>query len=75
MMENKIKEVMADVFDIDAASINEKSSIDTIDNWESLTHLNFIMSLEETFEITIEDEEIEKMISFLTIKEIIQIKL
>jgi len=75
MMENRIKEVMSDVFDIDAAQINEQSSIDTLENWESLTHLNFIMSLEEAFDISIEDEEMEKMIDFPTIKHIIENKL
>jgi acyl carrier protein len=57
-MENRIKKVMSDVFDIDIESINNDSSPDNIENWDSLKHMNLIVALEEEFEIEFDDEAI-----------------
>ena len=43
----KIKNVMSAVFSIDADSINENSSPDNIEEWDSLRHLNLAVALED----------------------------
>jgi len=72
-MENRIKKVMSDVFDIDIESINNDSSPDNIENWDSLKHMNLIVALEEDFNIEFDDKDIENLLNFqlinLTIKE------
>jgi len=35
-MESRIKNVMAAVFEIDIEEINEETSTDSIDNWDSI---------------------------------------
>ena len=44
--EQKLKEIIASVFKVDASSINNETSPDTIENWDSLNHLNLVLALE-----------------------------
>jgi len=73
-MENRIKNVMAAVFGISIEDINEESSPDSIDNWDSLNLMNLVVSLEEEFDIEFDDDEIVEMLNFKLIVEIIKEK-
>ena len=73
-MENRIKNVMAAVFEISIEDINEESSPDSIDNWDSLNLMNLVVSLEEEFDIEFDDDEIVEMLNFKLIVEIIKEK-
>lgn len=73
-MEDKIKSVLAAVFGIDQNEISDESSYETIASWDSLTHMNMISALEETFEVHFEDEEILEMINFRSVRETVQAK-
>jgi acyl carrier protein len=74
-MESRIKNVMAAVFEIDIEDINEESSPDSIDNWDSLNLMNLVVSLEEEFDIQFDDMDIVEMLNFKLIVEIIKQKL
>ena len=70
-MENqkvKILEVMSSVFEVELTSLNEDSSIDNIENWDSIRHLNLILALEEEFNITIPDEEVGDLVNYKLIE-------
>ena len=64
MRDKKIKELMATVFEIDEYLIDENSSTQTIDHWDSLRHMNLIVALEEEFNVRFEDEEISELINY-----------
>jgi acyl carrier protein len=66
-MEGRVKKVMSDVFNIDVSLINNESSPDNIENWDSLKHMNLIVALEEEFEIEFDDEEIVDSMNFALI--------
>jgi acyl carrier protein len=73
-MENqkvKILEVMSSVFEVELTSLNEESSIDNIENWDSIRHLNLILALEEEFNITIPDEEVGDLVNYKLIELIV----
>jgi acyl carrier protein len=74
-MESRIKNVMAAVFEIDIEDINEESSPDSIDNWDSLNLMNLVVSLEEEFDIQFDDMDIVEILNFKLIVEIIKQKL
>jgi acyl carrier protein len=74
-MENKIKNVMISVFEIDSSEINHESSPDSIDKWDSLRHMNLVVALEEEFNIEFEVEEISELMNFKLICEVISKKL
>jgi acyl carrier protein len=70
-IKEKITNVMSLVFEVPEAQINENSSSDDIDNWDSLRHLNLILALEEEFDIVIPDEEVGDMVNFKIIYHVI----
>lgn len=67
-LDERIKDVMAGVFGIDAASIDEDSSQDNIEAWDSIKTLDLIVSLEEEFDVSIPLEEVGNLTNFKFIK-------
>lgn len=67
-LDERIKDVMAGVFGIDAESINVDSSQDNIEQWDSIKTLDLIVSLEEEFDVSIPLEEVGNMTNFKYIK-------
>ena len=59
-----VKKVMASVLEIDAAEINDDSSMDTITNWDSLRQMNLVLALEESFAVLIPDEDVANATSY-----------
>lgn len=71
-MENlKLRQIMSTVFDVPIEDITEDASTDTIENWDSLRHLNLILALEEEFAITIPDEEVGNLVNYKLIELVI----
>ena len=54
--------------------LNEDSSPGTVQNWDSLQHMNLILTLEEELNITFSDEEIVEMLSVRIIVETLKKK-
>jgi acyl carrier protein len=63
-MTDAIKQIMAQIFEISAASIDADSSPETIDRWDSLKHMQLILALEEEFNFQFPDDAISELISF-----------
>ena len=70
--ELRLKQVLANVFDEESESINDESSMDTIENWDSLKHLNLILALEEEFEVSFDEDDIIIIISYPLIKTVLK---
>ncbi len=71
-MESKIKEIMANLFEISVDQIDNLSSPDTIEKWDSLNHLNLVVILEEEFNITLTEEQIGEMLNYSLVVEIVK---
>ena len=54
---------MSAVFELSVDQINEESSSDTIELWDSLKHMNLVFALEEEFKIEFTDNETLEMIT------------
>ncbi len=63
-MEDRLKKIMADVFDVPVSDINDSVSPHTIATWDSLKHINLILALQKEFGVRFEDEEIPTMTSY-----------
>jgi acyl carrier protein len=72
-IEEKIINIMEESFDTE--NINENSTNENTENWESITFLILIVNLEKEFKISFEPEELVDLNSFLKIKSVINAKL
>lgn len=61
--EQQIRQIMANVLGLPLDQINESSSPDTIESWDSIKHLNLVVALEEEFEIEIPSDEVGNLLS------------
>jgi acyl carrier protein len=66
-VETGVREIMAAVFGIKAASIDAGASAETIEAWDSLQHLNLILALEERFGIQLSVDEITSVNNYASI--------
>ena len=63
-MENKFLGAFKEAFDLeDDFLVDMKDEFRDYDNWDSLTKLSLIAAIDESFEITIENKQFEKLIS------------
>ncbi len=70
-LKSQILRVMCTVLEVPVEELNEDSSTDTVENWDSLKHLNLILALEDEFEISIPNEEVGNMVNFKLIELIV----
>jgi len=70
-IKSQIIKVMSAVFEVPIEDITETSSVDSIDSWDSLKHLNLILALEEEFNIVIPDEEVGNLMNYKLIELIV----
>ena len=57
----QVRNVASDIFAVPADKITTESSPETIDNWDSMQHLNLVLAIEEKFGVQLEPEDIEQM--------------
>ena len=66
---------MSAVFEISTGEINDESSPDTIESWDSLKHMNMVVALEEEFNVQFTDDNIAELINMKLIKTVLLEKL
>lgn len=66
--EQTLKQVMAAVLEIPADSIGEDTSMDTVEAWDSIKHMNLVLALEDEFGVSIPDEDAANITSYPLIK-------
>ena len=59
----RLKDTIATTLRVSADSISEATVNEDLPAWDSLGHVNLMMALEQTFDIYIEVEDFEKLIS------------
>jgi acyl carrier protein len=70
--ENKLKEVMAAMLQVQAGEIGPDASMDTIETWDSLRHMNLVLALEEEFGVSVPDDEAADITSYKLIKLVLE---
>jgi acyl carrier protein len=70
----KLRQVFADLFNIDAGELNDQSSQDTIPNWDSLGMVNLVSELEQAFDVQFDLMEIADFKNIGIIKSILMEK-
>ncbi|MBU6367007.1 MAG: acyl carrier protein [Gemmatimonadetes bacterium] len=70
-MEARIRQVMADILGIDPGAINAGTSMETVPAWDSAAHISLVAALEEEFGTSLDVGEIERMLSYRAIVEVL----
>ncbi len=74
-IEQRLKKIFSVILDISEESINEKFSMKSSENWDSMNQLNLILSIEEEFGIHFNDTEVQVLNSYTAVKEIVLSKI
>jgi acyl carrier protein len=57
----RVAELMADVFDLDDFVVANNTCADDIEEWDSLSHIRFMITLERAFKVKFSNEEISEL--------------
>lgn len=74
MLEPTLRRVVAEVFRISEEDVNDEVSPDTLDDWDSLSHLRLVTAIEEAFAVKLENDEIMDMTTVGAIRELLERK-
>ena len=67
-----VEEVIARVFKIDSRTLVDSSSRDSIEQWDSMGHLQLITELEQHFGVSLSIGDAMEMVSVGKVKEILR---
>jgi acyl carrier protein len=70
-LEIGIRAVLAKVLQMDEAVVDENTSSETVPQWDSLSHINIMMLLEKSFDVSIGLDDIANMKSFNSIRDVL----
>lgn len=73
-MEQKLIALLADLFSIPKEDITDELAINDIELWDSLKHMELVITLEQAFNIELTSDEIMSMKNINEIKRIIKNK-
>ncbi len=68
-MEDKVRAVLAKVFEIEEGQIGADFGAQSIEKWDSAGHMRLIMALEEAFDVMFDDDDVEALVSVAKITE------
>ena len=71
-MQERIRVVMAQIFNVDIDSITEASSPENIERWDSLKHIQLVLAIEDEFDITFSDDDIPNLLSTRVIEDTVR---
>ena len=66
--EMRLKQVISSVLQVPVETIDAGTSMDTIEKWDSLQHMNLVLALESAFGIYIPDDEATNITSYPLIR-------
>ena len=70
-----VKQIMADVLDLSPQSVGESTRLTQVASWDSLNHIHLVLALEQEFQVSFEIGEIEAMVSYVDIVQVLHRKL
>ena len=74
MVESKLNEIFTAVLELGIDKINSEMSTDNTEQWDSIKHLMLMNTIEEEFNIQLNDEDLLNLTSYKAIKNRIEEK-
>ena len=56
VLEQNIIALLSDLTGIELSDLDNKASVETLEAWDSIAHINLILSIEDQYHITIDPE-------------------
>ena len=63
-MENKVKQIIADMMKLDISQISDDAGMDKTDGWDSMKSLSIVLEIEKIFSIRFEVDEFENLTNY-----------
>lgn len=60
---NQVREILAALLDVPVELITAKSTMDDVEQWDSLAQMNLVIALEEEFDVVIPDDDVGTLMS------------
>jgi acyl carrier protein len=71
VIEERVQQVLARVFELPAGSVDASASQDTMERWDSIGHMNLCLALEEEFGVSFDDRQVTSMTSVPAIVQVV----
>ena len=69
---DKINQILANTFNLSKEEVLKNLGMEDVNNWDSLSHMNLIVNIEDEFKIELTGDDISEMITFDQIRDVIQ---
>ena len=70
---NRLIVLLTKILEVNPGQINKESSVDNVEAWDSLRHMNLVIAVEQEFDVSISEEDAMEMNSVeliaITLKE------
>ena len=70
---NRLIVLLTKILEVNPSKINKESSVDNVEAWDSLRHMNLVIAVEQEFDVSISEEDAMEMNSVeliaITLKE------
>jgi acyl carrier protein len=74
VMTDKLKELLIEVLQLPSGELSDDMTMETVEEWDSLRHMELIVAVEETFNFELTGDEIASMGSIGGIRKIVEAK-
>jgi len=67
----EVNKILMELFKLPLAEVEKDLTMNDIDGWDSLSHMNLIVTIEDACKIELSGDDIAEMISFEAIRKIV----
>ena len=67
----KVDQLLIAVLKVSEEQVSEDLGMDDVNNWDSLSHMNLIVAIEDELKIELSGDDIAEMTTFNTIRKIV----
>jgi acyl carrier protein len=60
----RLKQILAEMFELDPSTIDGTTSVDNVERWDSLQHISMILSIEQEFGVRFTEEEMTELLNY-----------
>ena len=71
-MNAKLVEIVAELFDLDPAAVDDGLTPEDVELWDSMNHLRLVSAVEEEFQIKLSMQEIELIRSLAVLRALVE---